>query len=577
MFRTMTFHGLRSTVAAMAEGLDVKASTKIQSSRIESSTARLVLAALLCVVLSLDISQLAFALVGAVIFAILQSYRTPRKHPQCAYQKNCQVAQTARGRYMQHQKQQRPCQSSAKAGSVPEKMRLEKSKPSINQMSSGPIAPPTFQNAGWDAECDELLEQISPTTEGEESVKQLAQLVQRMIRPVLPEVEVVGFASGNFARGKAFGVAVPEVDIIASLSPIALARCLRQRAGEGKACTDPLKLQKWAIRACTDRLVATGHFKFRRSAFRGQEPKVTLLASESTGICNQAIPIDFAVNAVTPLYSAALLTECGQMESRAKALILLVRRWAKDRGICHAPKGHLTPYAWSLLAIYYLQVGACTEGSLLPPLKDFAASSGLMSKGQVSKSAATCNGRATASNQTNQKMSIGFMFKEFVHFYHSQFDWRGEAVSVRAGARAAPDLGLPLHIVVQEDGHSSEVGPSVEDPFEASRNLGGQMTAESLRRLHEELSRAEALCAKDASLTELLEPWCPPGFEARDPGCKEDEEDDASTRVPSESAHSSPPRSPPPTPPKVSPRTTLENAMSKSSAGCASVPPWRRR
>mmetsp|Transcript_17710 Transcript_17710/g.32829 ORF Transcript_17710/g.32829 Transcript_17710/m.32829 type:complete len:584 (+) Transcript_17710:151-1902(+) len=583
MFGTMTFKSLRSSIAMLSEGTNVKTSDQTQPKRIDSTAARLVLAAMLCIVLALDISELACTLAGAVIFAIWQSYRPPRKRPQSSVQ----VTQDMTG-LTQRPNQQKFCARPALKSGSSQKPGLDKSKFGTSQINSAPIAPPTFRSTGWDAEFNELLDQISPTASGDKAVKQLAKLVEQVIRPVLPEVEVVGFASGNFARGKAFGVAVPEVDVIASISPAALARRLQQRSGDSRneaVPSDPWKLQKWAIRLCTDRLVATGNFKFRRSAFRGQEPKVTLLASASTGIHSEAIPIDFSVNAVTPLYSAALLTECGQMESRAKALILLAKRWAKDRGICHAPKGHLPPYAWSLLAIYFLQVGACSEGSLLPALKEFAASSGLMSKGKTSKTTSRCDSAEegpaaipAASPQTGEKMSIGSLFKEFIHFYHTQFDWHGEAVSVRLGARAAPDLGLPLHIIVQEDGIASEVGPSVEDPFQMSKNLCSHMTAESLRRLREELARAEALCAQEASLTELLQPWCPAEY---DQGCKADEE--ASTRAPSESAHSSPPRSPPPTPPKVSPRAMPVSPMAqgstpaKSSRGRASTPPWRRR
>merc|ERR1719265_1650370 len=134
---------------------------------------------------------------------------------------------------------------------------------------------------------------------------------------------------------------------------------------------DERKIQKWAIRGCTDRLVATGSFKFRRSAFKGDEPKVTLLAAPSLGLFVESIPMDFSVNVVTPLYNAALLTECGQMEPRAKELILLVKRWAKDRGICHAPKGHLPPYLWGILSIFYLQSGMADDESLLPSLEGF--------------------------------------------------------------------------------------------------------------------------------------------------------------------------------------------------------------
>ena len=86
-------------------------------------------------------------------------------------------------------------------------------------------------------------------------------------------------------------------------------------------------------------------------------------------IC-EALPLDVAVNAETPLYAAALLSESAQWDQRAKQLILLVRRWAKDRGICHAAKGYLSPYHWSLLVIYFLQVH---PERVLPPLTSFTA------------------------------------------------------------------------------------------------------------------------------------------------------------------------------------------------------------
>merc|ERR1719149_590497 len=81
---------------------------------------------------------------------------------------------------------------------------------------------------------------------------------------------------------------------------------------------------------------------------------------------------------MTPLYSDAVLVACGQLDPRAKGLIVLVKRWAKDRGICHEAKGHLSPYLWSLLVFYFLQVGVENAGPMLPALESFAVSSGLM-------------------------------------------------------------------------------------------------------------------------------------------------------------------------------------------------------
>jgi hypothetical protein len=366
-----------------------------------------------------------------------------------------------------------------------------------------PIAAPTFQGQDWDDCCQELLSQIAPTVEDEQIVGRLAKRVEDSLKAIIPEVEVVGFASGSLGRNKAFGVAVPEVDIVAHVSPKQMMNS--KLAKSGNPClNDEHKLRKMAIRACTDRLVAAGGFKFRRSAFRGEEPKVTLLAPASFGLTADAIPIDFSVNAAVPLYNAALLTECGHLEPRARDLILMVKRWAKDRGICHAAKGHLSPYTWSLLAIFFLQVNNGDE-PLLPKLVEFKMASGLMGKSVASDSAPGSWKRAANCD----KVSAGDLFKKFMHFYSTEFDWRTEAVSIRSACRQKPGLHLPIHVVLHADGTTSEVGPSIEDPFDETKNLGNVMNSASLVRLREELQRANALCTT-STLAELLEPWAPP-------------------------------------------------------------------
>jgi DNA polymerase sigma len=369
-----------------------------------------------------------------------------------------------------------------------------------------PILAPTFESTEWDVQIKELLTQITPSTEDDKIVGKLANRVRQAIRPLIPEVEVVGFASGDLSRNKAFGVAVPEVDIIANVKPSVLADRLGGRMNFTSAMKlDSRKLQKSAIRACCDRLVSVGGFKFRRSAFRGDEPKVTLLVPSSFGLSNDSIPIDFSVNAVSPLHNAALLTECGQMEPRARELILLVKRWAKDRGICHAAKGHLSPYSWALLSIFFLQAGVDDDGSLLPPVSDFKMASGLM--GQKEKEP-----KSAWSPPANSTKTIGTLFKEFVRFYAKEFDWRKEAISVRVGQRKSPDLALSLVILENTNG-TTQVAPSIEDPFDVTKNMSSGMNTASLARLHEELARADQLCSNNASLPELLEPWAPPDHE----------------------------------------------------------------
>ena len=69
------------------------------------------------------------------------------------------------------------------------------------------------------------------------------------------------------------------------------------------------------------------------------------------GIHSDGSHLDFSVNTEFPFYNAAILRD-GHSDARAKELILLVRRWAKDRGTSHAAEGHLCPYAWTVLAIH---------------------------------------------------------------------------------------------------------------------------------------------------------------------------------------------------------------------------------
>jgi len=397
-----------------------------------------------------------------------------------------------------------------------------------------PIKAPTFAASEFDQQINELIGRITPTPSCHRAVEELTSVVRQKIQTLIPEAEVMGFATGDLRGGTAYGVAVPEVDIVANACPTDLTTRLQGRLSQMSSSRqrtfavsrlDTRKLQKSAIRVCTSLLVSVG-FKFRRSSFRSEEPKVTLLAPASLGASTVAIPIDFSINNTTPLYNMALLTECGQMDPRAKSLILLVKRWAKDRGVCHASKGHLPPYAWSLLTIYFLQAGVVeADGGLpLPALDAFAVSSGLMTAkgdGQSPSKGTTSSGRPA----TAQKKTMSDLFRDFVRFYNRDFDWRKEAVSVRLGQRRPPNLSLDIHIVLNDDG-TTAVSPIIEDPFDSKKNIGCCTNAASLQRFFEELDRADTLLARDTSLTELLDPWRPPEHANENQDKAEHAEDD---------------------------------------------------
>jgi len=454
--------------------------------KLDVRTKCILVAGTVCAVLPLEVHHLLAAVVGALGYMLIQTLepsvqRVPKgerilksipSEPRVAPWRSSRIM-AAKGKEKKQDHLQAP------AAAPPFQVKADVKKP-----SAVPVRALTFKASGWEAEVQELVQKIMPNTESRESVNAIATKVNKLLTSVMPEVVVDGFATSNPMGGTAFGVAVPEVDVVVTVNPMS---CHGSRLTQ-----DASKLQKSLIRNCTDRLVSHGAFKFRRSAFRGPEPKVTLIAP-AVNDGEAGIPINLWVNACTPAHATALFEACGKLDSRAQALILLVRRWAKDRGVSHAAKGHLGPYCWMLLAIYYLQVGIHDETSILPELSNLVKSGQMPSKVAPVSSA-----------------SIAELFKGFLEFYSQHFNWCNEAVSVRLGKRSPPDVSLPVHVLLHKDGKTTQVGISIENPFELKNNMGDCLNWLTMDRLREELGRGHDLSSRGASLAELLEPWSPP-------------------------------------------------------------------
>jgi len=497
---------LFSTISSLA--IRFAAPSRMQlHKKTSKGQASLVFSAAVCAVAQLPTSQLMFTFIGALVYCILQALNRELHRPE-TYKTKALPHMVTSTRYSSL-----PWRRTAKSGPN-ESCTMTKSE--VRMPSSMPVQAPKFSSVGWDAEVEELVANITPTPESEEVVDRLRCVVQQSIMRILPSAHVLAFASGDLTRRKAFGVAVPDLDIIILFDNAMLMERIMGRWSTCAGSCDERRLQKSAIRLCIDQLVSTAGFKFRRSAFKGHEPKVTLLAPTAPQLMGSAVPIDLCVNSLTPIYNAAILAESGWIDARAKSLLLLVKRWAKDRAVCHASKGHLSPYLWSLLTVFFLQVGVSSAGSILPPLTDYSTFSGLSSDPSnaagylANKIQEFKRASRPISSKNLLKSSTGALFKEFIKFYSTDFSWRNEAICVRTGRRETPGRHFPLHIISDDTG-KTDIGPSIEDPFQQNCNLGCCMTSSSLCRLHQELARAQSLCCSGSSLSELLDPWMPPG------------------------------------------------------------------
>jgi len=394
-------------------------------------------------------------------------------------------------------------------------------------LASAPVKPrgQVFASRGWEEDVAALVQELMPTPESAQMLRHMSSLVKAGIEAVFPDAVVEGFASGDFGRGSVFGSSAPDIDIVISGTKTMLAKRLQEQCGKNNPAfadqLNPEKLYKAVLRECTEHLVQNG-FKFRRSLFRCFEPKVTMLPPPCVFALDEQqaenyVPIDLSINAAVPRYFDALFTACG-MEPRAKELILFVRRWAKDRNLCFAPKGYLMPYQWSLLAIYFLQVRVAGEGPLLPAFNVFESPAGcfrVAACDDASWTAPTLRPGGGGGVQAASPTSIAALVEEFACFYNSDFDFCNEVVSIRAGRRMAlSECRLSRHVIFHDDGVQTAVAPTIEDPFNVLRTIRTPVTWESLARMRQELVRCEELCTSAASLrgggatlAQLLQPY----------------------------------------------------------------------
>jgi len=181
------------------------------------------------------------------------------------------------------------------------------------------------------------------------------------------------------------------------------------------------------------------------------------------------------------------------------------------------------PYAWTLLTIYFLQVGFEQE-AMLPPFERLRLNAAIesysfpnMPTNLTGLDDCVHDWAKPAPSSALGGMSLGQLFKRFVSFYLQDIDWKREVVCVRFGQRAS-NLTMKHHTVTKEDG-SSELAATIEDPFARSENVGETLTHDGRDRLKEELERAQECFRRGASLTEILTQWVPAEKATPDQGC----------------------------------------------------------
>lgn len=148
--------------------------------------------------------------------------------------------------------------------------------------------------------------------------------------------------------------------------------------------------------------------------------------------------LDVCLNNELGHHNTNMLYAYANMESRVRPLCLLVKYWAKRRGINDAYRGTLSSYAYVLMIIQFLQARSPT---VLPCLQQMAGGKPLRGAQSpvvrvASKDGVVCNAYFDSTvkkfDSGNQE-SLGELLIAFLHHFAYEFDFREQVVCPRLG------------------------------------------------------------------------------------------------------------------------------------------------
>lgn len=179
------------------------------------------------------------------------------------------------------------------------------------------------------------------------------------------------------------------------------------------------------------------------------------------------LEIDLSCQNTRALQNTRLLRAYADLDERVRNFVIAVKLWAKGAGVCGASNGRLSSYAFTLLAIYYLQVDPEVALPCLPA--DAFREEAYLGQDDE-RIVSDYRGRWSCP------LSAVELLQRFFQFYHSGFSWGDEVVSVRLGTRHATGPQYPR----LRGRHVQRL--HIEDPFLVERNLhcvlGGEEEAE---------------------------------------------------------------------------------------------------
>ncbi|KAI8025349.1 UTP:RNA uridylyltransferase 1 [Camellia lanceoleosa] len=313
-----------------------------------------------------------------------------------------------------------------------------------------------------------IYETLIPPEEEKAKQKQLLTLLEKLVSKEWPEARLHLYGS----CANSFRVSKSDMDV-----------CL--------AIEDPDVNKSEVLLKLAD-ILQSDNLQNVQALTRARVPIVKLMDPVT------AISCDICINNVLAVVNTKLLRDYAQIDVRLRQLALIVKHWAKSRGVNATYQGTLSSYAYVLMCIHFLQQ---RKPAILPCLQ------GMERTYAVTVDNIECAyfdqvDKLSGFGSRNRE-SIAQLVWAFFNYWAYCHDYANDVISIRTGSilsKRAKDwtrrIGNDRHLIC------------IEDPFEISHDLGRVVDKNSIRVLREEFERAAQIMQFDHDpCVTLFEPY----------------------------------------------------------------------
>ncbi|XP_067825080.1 speckle targeted PIP5K1A-regulated poly(A) polymerase [Heptranchias perlo] len=198
---------------------------------------------------------------------------------------------------------------------------------------------------------------------------------------------------------------------------------------------------------------------------------------------------DISINNRLAVRNTTFLQLCASMDQRVRPLVYAVRYWAKQKQLAGNPFGGgplMNNYAVTLLVVFFLQNRTPPVLPTVNHLKELADEDD-----QCIIDGWDCTFPSDGSKiePSANSESLCVLLTEFYKFY-AQFDFAGTVISLKEGK-----VHLVTDFIGPESDKKLRLGPiNIQDPFELSHNVSGNINERTGQKIKRQLDEASKYC-----------------------------------------------------------------------------------